>query len=151
MIAFHVTLDAHEIGAVLRPERHARQYRQFRPGGPMPTPEDIASVLWEIAFETARKGAAPRKPSRLDSLFAWESQDAATSFLRRSRAGGRMLRIEVPDDAPIHRGDFDLYSHQMQGSYVDYMSDIAVQYWLEEPRGAVELVIAAPVTVAGVV
>lgn len=146
--AYHVTIASLFPGDVIKPERHAALYRQFRPGGPMPKPDFIASLFWELALEAARVAGAPTKPSRLDSLYAWETLEAARLFCERRGPEATVLAVEFDSDIPMHRGDFDLLSlGAPTTAYVDYMSKAAARYWTEPPAGTVELLVAGPVTV----
>ncbi|MCK0208355.1 hypothetical protein MWN33_09960 [Starkeya koreensis] len=136
--AYHVTIASLFPGDVIRPERHAALYRQFRPGGPMPAPDFIANLLWELALEAARAAGAPNKPSRLASVYAWETLEAARLFRERRGPEAAILAVEFGSDAPLHRGDFDLISSgNPTTAYVDYMSETAARYWLDPPVGIV--------------
>lgn len=150
--AYHVTMGSLFPGDIINPERHAALYRQFQPGGPMPSPDFISSLCWELALEAARVAGSPTKPSRLESLFAWETLEAAYKFRERRGAEATVLAIEFGPDTPMHRGDFDLLSiGNPSVAYVDYMSQAATRYWIEPPVGTVELLVAGPAVVTAIV
>ena len=148
--SFHVTNGSIFAGDVIEPGRHSAQYRQFRPGGPMPTPQSISNLLWELALEAARVAATPEKPSRFDSVFAWETLEDARWFRDHYRSEfGSILEVEFEADIPLHRGSFDLITAKHDTAYVDFMGVGAGRYWIEPPTGRVELLIGGPITVMG--
>lgn len=147
--AFHVTLAQWNIGDIIDPGSHGRNWGIYRPNGPMPTPGDIASVMWEIALETARQAIDPGKPSRFDCVFAAETVDAATSFRDSFRPTGSIVTVEFPLTMKVHRGDMAVMDTQQTAAYATYMAPAAIRYWRDKPTGFVELLIGGPVTVVG--
>jgi hypothetical protein len=61
----------------------------------------------ELVFELVRQGNAPTVPSRLNSLFAYESKEQAEGYRtgRRSAATHEIWSVDVSDTAPLHRCD----------------------------------------------
>ncbi|EXX77089.1 hypothetical protein RirG_027000 [Rhizophagus irregularis DAOM 197198w] len=115
----------------------------------MPSSTDINTLLWEVALESARKAAAPTRPSRLDCVFACESIQEALIFRRRFRPDGKLLRVQLLEAvSPCHRGDFSLISDSIaSGPYTDYMSLAAARYWTTEPSNMVEVLVGGAVSV----
>ena len=148
---YHVTIASLWDGDTIEPGRHGKNFRQFRPGGPMPTPEGIASIMWEVALESARVATDPLKPSRLNCVFAFETLACARRFKAKHRTDGSILKIGVANGIGCHRGDFDIISAGTSAAYVDYMSDGANRYWTAEPTGFVEVLIGGPVRVIEIV
>jgi len=153
MTLYHVSPANLAIGTELQPGRFGNFYRQYRAGGPMPTPENISNLLWEICFEAVRQAVAPTKPSRLDCVFAAESLEMAKRFRDKYRGGcGTILKVETLNtNMPCHRGDFSFMSTNFDGPYIEHMSRGAVRYWTEEPKDIVELLYPCPLRVVGAV
>ena len=61
----------------------------------------------ELVFELVRQGNAPDVPSRLNSLFAYETQEQAEDYRtdRRSESTHEIWSVSVPDSTRIHAGD----------------------------------------------
>jgi hypothetical protein len=61
----------------------------------------------ELVFELVRKGNAPNVPSRLNSLFAYETKEQAEGYRtdRRSPATHEIWSVNVPDSTRLHEGD----------------------------------------------
>lgn len=61
----------------------------------------------ELVFELVRQSNTPSVPSRLDSLFAYETQEQAEDYRadRRAASTHEIWTVSVPDDTPLHRGD----------------------------------------------
>lgn len=104
--------------------RHGMQY--FRDGlPPNITQQDYRSGVVELLLEGTRRAHYPEKPSRYQSLFAFESLDAARSFraamgmppnpIFSLHAGGR-----------VHRGDMALYSLTDSWAAIDHRLHL---YW----------------------
>jgi hypothetical protein len=132
---FHVCSPDRRIGEVITPGHWGANIRRFQPGGPMPTPDNIEVVLWEMALEAARVAVNTSLPSRLDCIFAWPDQRLAERFQAKYRPGFR-IAVVVPNGptAPFHSGDFALISDQQpQAAYTDYMASAATRYWTSNP------------------
>lgn len=114
-------------------------------------PRDTArQVLVETALETSRLCLVPQAPSRLHCVYAWEDIVEAEVFRDRHRPNGLIYAVEPADrGTAVHRGDLDfLWSRQIAGSPVEYISADAVRYWMDEPETMVEVLIGGPVRVA---
>jgi len=62
--------------------------------------------LVELVFELVRNFSNPNAPSRLQSLFAYDTLTQAEDFITDRRTGPHEIwSITVPDDTPLHRGD----------------------------------------------
>lgn len=123
--------------------------RLYRPGGPMPGPNTVAELLWEVALECVRRAVAPDAISRLDCLFACASEREARTWRDGFRPGGQIYLIEPIDAGTcIERRDYGVLIAEPGTAYAAYMPEPARRYWLEEPTGEkIELLIGGPVRV----
>ncbi|WP_313616466.1 hypothetical protein [Agrobacterium sp.] len=127
---YHVNYADFAIGEIIQPGGWGRQIRQFRPGGPMPTPETLAVLLWEVAMESARVIVDPKLCSRLHCTFVWETIELAVSFRNQTRPNAHIFELEATSDNPTYRGDFSLITHNNPTqAYADYMSETCKKYW----------------------
>lgn len=115
----------------------------------MPTSHNIASLLWEVALESARQAFAPEKVSRLCCVFTCETLDDALAFREQFRNDAAILIVEpVLPDTNFHRGSFILKPPMGSApAYVDYMSEVAVRYWTEEPASCIEVLVSGSVRI----
>lgn len=114
----------------------------------MPTPENLASVLWEVALEAARISIDPLLPSRLNCVFATESLEFAQHFRDKYRAGGIIFETELVGSPAVFLGDFALLSESAPSTpYANYISSRSKQYWTTAPSREPELVVAGSLRV----
>lgn len=126
--------------------------RQYVPGRTPAAAADSQFLLWEIALETARRAVAPEAPSRLACVFVYEELDQARVFRDRYRAGGHILIVEPHDlNAKRWRADPDHLTGSGGTPFVDYMPEAAFRYWTEPASNHVEMLLAGPVRVVGIV
>ncbi len=104
----------------------------------------LASPAVELLFEYVRRASFPEKPSRFQSLFAWESIEEAIAF--RGKHGG--------PDAPIWRVEAEEFckadmSYLKRGTSILVWSCFAHSYWRGEgtESPAWEILLVPPVSV----
>ena len=101
----------------------------------------------ELVWEMVRRSEFHERPSRMDSIFAWETLDDAKAFQARHRAHFQTLIYRVDGEAR-HRANMPLLS-AFAGAGVSGIQD-ARAYWRGERGMAAELweyLLAPPVTV----
>lgn len=147
--AFHVTSRSYRAGDLIHPGNWGRQTRRFGAGlEPIPPDSGAIILLWEIALESVRRSVAERLPSRLDCVFACETEEHAALFRNQYRSGAAIVKIDYSYSTPIHIGDFGLISRVGNaGPYVDFMIEHALRYWTNTPSGLSEILIGGPVQV----
>jgi hypothetical protein len=61
----------------------------------------------ELVFELVRRGNTPDAPSRLNSLFAYETKEQAERYRddRRSAGTHESWSVHVPPNTRLHEGD----------------------------------------------
>lgn len=149
---FHVSGIDHLPGDIIEPGQWGRTVRQFRPGGPMPSPNFIASVLWEVALETSRIATDPELPSRLDCVFVCDTLEMAVAFRDRYRSGANIFEVAPLEGSAArqYRGDFSLISSgSHRRAYADYMAEDAAKYWTAQTEHMPEVLYAGPLRVIG--
>jgi len=81
----------------------------------------------ELLAEAVRLLRAPRKPSRLGSLFAYESLDVAKQFrIEQSTETAPIWELLAPKGAAVHRGDSTLVGVPVRASML--LTNLAL-YW----------------------
>ncbi|GAA5785672.1 hypothetical protein YWS52_19940 [Chitiniphilus shinanonensis] len=92
-----------------------------------PSPEHQSGIL-ELLLEATRKAYYPDKPCRYQSVFAWDSIEAADRF--RTQYGKATDPIyELHPQAEVHRGDMALYALKDTFACVDHRLHL---YWQEK-------------------
>jgi hypothetical protein len=95
MALYHVSKQQLASGQILKPGNFGRSARQFRRGGPAPTPAIWVNIGWESCLELARQKFAPEgTPSRLDCVFACKTLADATKFRDRFQPGATIYEVE---------------------------------------------------------
>jgi len=148
---FHVTIASLWAGDIIQPGRFGTTLRQFRPGGPYPSANDLGTVLWELALESARQSIDPELPSRLDCVFACTTFADAAFFRSNFKRDGSILEVElVHPESRLHHGCFGiLASYKSSEPYMDFLPQAARRYWTDKPTGAAEVVVGGPLRVVG--
>ncbi|MEW2971004.1 DUF2441 domain-containing protein [Pseudomonas juntendi] len=143
MIVYHAAPIMLGEGGIILPGNWGRMLKRYT---------DVSAVLLrESILESVRALRFPEKPSRMTSLFAIESLDAAIAYRDSNCPHNLIYELIVDDsDLTIHRGD---YSFSMPpGQYLlDGLHQMAEMYWSEQPAEFVELVIPGPGKVMRVV
>lgn len=86
-----------------------------------------ANRVVEVIFELVRNLCAPTAPSRLQALCAYDTVAQAEDFITDRRKGPHDIWfLDVPDDAPVHRGDGDWLG--IYSSPLDFIG-AAISYW----------------------
>ena len=100
----------------------------------------------EAIFEQVRKADFPHLPSRMTSMFGWQSLDEAVAFANTNHAGGfNVFEVEVEDES-YFIGDMNLL---YIGGQVINTFLLAHKYWSGQ-RSAnpkLEVLIPLPVTI----
>lgn len=149
---YHVAPNGAVIGEHLVHRRYGTAARQFGPSNTAINGGDLGALMWEMALETARLALAPGAVSRLDCLFACETEDMARAFRDRFRAGSAIYAVEPWADAKMYRGDYGLISNNVPGGpYLDFMPPIAVSYWTKPPGEEVEVLVGGPADVIAII
>ena len=147
---FHVSPQLLNPGDHIPPGNWGTKCRQFgRPGAPdIRQDSNATNLMWEIALETARLGFTPESPSRADCVFTIETLADATIFRDKFRPGGHIYTVQCSDSTARHVGNYDAISNTPPGvSWFDYMTAHAISYWLDQPTGITEILVAGPATV----
>jgi hypothetical protein len=93
--------------------------------------QGTANRVVELVFELVRNLVNPDAPSRLQSLFAYETVAQAEDFITARRTGPQEIwTIDVPDSIPTHRGDGGWLG--VPDSPLDFIG-AAVSYWSGAP------------------
>lgn len=89
--------------------------------------QGTANRVVEVVFELVRNMIKRDAPSRLQSLFAYDTVEQAEDFIADRREGPHEIwTIDVPDTTPTHRGDGDWLG--VPASPLDFIAS-AVSYW----------------------
>ena len=95
-------------------------------------------LAWESVLETARRAINAALPSRLNCVFACETEADAIAFRDKFRAGYSVYQIEVADSQAVYRGDYDIISRSTAGHpFIDTYVNGAITYWQNAPTGMV--------------
>lgn len=104
--------------------RHGVQYYRDPPA-PDPTGANHNSGLLELLLEATRAAYYPEKPSRFQSVFAWETVDAALKF-KALYAQAEHPIFELAPQARVHRGDMAIYALNQTIACIDHRLHL---YW----------------------
>lgn len=128
---YHVSENEYEVGHRIETGQYGRMIKEFRPGGPMPSPEFINILLFEVALEASRVSLAkPIQPSRLDCVFAYGSLQDAIRFRDQRRAGAHIYEVApLGDNPPLLRDAARLGGKGMQRPYAVSYSEASKHYW----------------------
>ena len=88
----------------------------------------------ELAWETVRLREFPDRPSRLDSLFLWETEERARAFFSRRTWPTGLYEVEVLDCRRVFVANMDLISHFAEPETIATLMDRSRRYWTEEPE-----------------
>lgn len=116
-----------------------------------PAPEAQPSWAVEAFFEAVRRAEYPDRPSRFESIFAFETVADARAFVGGFRLGTPCAIYRVKGDAG-HRANMSLL--RLLGLPIAYAFALAGHYWRGERGPAPELwevLLAPPVEVLEVV
>jgi hypothetical protein len=96
--------------------------------------QDSTNRVIEMVFELVRNFSNPGAPSRLRSLFVYETIAQADDFIADRRTGPQEIwAISVPEDTPLHHGDGDWLG--VYGSPLQFLG-AAHFYWQGQLRPA---------------
>jgi hypothetical protein len=143
---YHVAPKGLPVGYIVQPGSWGGVTRQFRNSISSPRNfGDMNIVAWESVLETARRAINATLPSRLNCVFACETEADAIAFRDEFRAGSFVYQIEVAESRPVHRGNYDIISRSTAGQpFIDTYVDGAMAYWQKTPIGPVECLIDGP-------
>lgn len=135
---FHVSYNDYEEGHQINPGRFGLMIKEFRPGGPMPHPEFINTLLFEVALESSRLALdEPPSPSRLNCVFAYNSLEDATRFRDHRRNGAHIYEvIPVEDVQPLLRDAARLSGDNLLGPYATAYGQASKHYWQRTDEAA---------------
>lgn len=110
-------------------------------GAPLPITHTEPMV--ETIFEQVRRSEFPSCPSRMQSLFAWETQQEAEAF-DAERGGGHRI-FKVTHNAALIRDQNLLY---LGGAPIGAL-ELAEQYWqgVQGPSYKPEAILPLPITI----
>jgi hypothetical protein len=104
-----------------------------------------ADPIKEAIFELIRRSEFPDKPSRMQSMFAWQTMDEALNFIQNygNNQNCRIFEIESDSGVVLDMGLL-LLGGQVMGAY-----ELARRYWSGEivPGHASEVLIPLPTRV----
>ena len=115
-------------------------------------PPGISPVAYrELILELVRKLVAPKKPSRLNCVFACPTEEDLRVFMSaRNNPFDVAYEVETFDNPAIHIAghDIPLLRFQQNDPYFSKMEDLAEEYWIgAPPTNRLEVVIGGPVKV----
>ncbi len=140
-IYYHVSTTQHPVGFVIQPGRFGGLFTNAPA-----TVQDGFVMTWEATLETARRVISPNAVSRLHCVFGCQDIAGAQTF-QKYRPNSFVHEVEVPDDTPIHLGNFDLISYSQSGSYIERWASNSISYWQDKPKGMIEVLIGGAATV----
>lgn len=91
---------------------------------------DRNSLLLEMLLEGTRKAYFPDKPSRYQSMYAFDSLDEALAF-RQSHSHPGAHIYELEPQARVHRGDMAIYRINLRVAEIDQSMHL---YWQGKTR-----------------
>ncbi|WP_454740371.1 hypothetical protein [Cupriavidus necator] len=112
--------DMHPNGFSAHGGQHFRDAHQW----PLESPEYRSGIL-ELLLEATRKAHYPSKPSRYQSMFAWDSLEVAAHF-KASNGHPSYGIYELLPQARVHRGDMSIYTFGPTFAGVDHRLHL---YW----------------------
>jgi hypothetical protein len=74
---------------------------------PGPELEGMRSRIIELLFELVRRAEFPERPSRLESVFGWETEEDARQFVASRQDTGQAVIWKVEGDS-VFRADMEL-------------------------------------------
>ncbi|RWL42254.1 MAG: hypothetical protein EOR60_26120 [Mesorhizobium sp.] len=150
---YHVSMHSLLPGNTISPGSWARNFIGFKPDTRVGMPADFSSLttfMWDMSLETARMAVNPKLPSRLKSLFLWESKEDAIWFKENYRKQGAIYLVEPAGElAEFHRGSFSAITPGGRSGdpYIKFIPPVAAKYWTDEPSGRVEVLYPGQVSV----
>jgi hypothetical protein len=150
---YHVAPNGLPVGHIVQPGSWGNLTRQFRNSISSPnTFNDMNILAWESVLETARRATNAALPSRLNCVFACETEANAITFRDDFRAGHSVYQAEVTAGQAVHRGDYDIISNSTAGHpFIDTYVNGAIAYWQDAPTGLVECLIEGPAKITKLV
>jgi len=115
-------------------------------------PPGISPVAYrELILELVRKLVAPKKPSRLNCVFACPTEEELRVFMsERNNLADIAYEVEAVEDSAIHIAghDLPLLRFQHNEPYFSLIEPLAEAYWIgAPPPKRLEVVIGGPVKV----
>ncbi len=125
-------------GSIIEPGNFGRIIRAYTTAGHSP-PGSISPVAYrELIFDLVRKLVAPKKPSRLNCVFACPTEEELRIFMsERNSLTDIAYEVEATGDPVIHLASHDLpllrFAAEDRCPYFEKIEKIAQNYWTGTP------------------